>query len=245
MGTVRGLWLAIALILASNAAYVGAQSRTAGAPVGRAELPAWIIVPQAGNDLGLAFSLGWTLGTHQGRASQVSGSLRADLDPLVGAQGEFRVPIAAMSTGSSTRDCHMREALGIEYSRSRFPREHVCVNDRVPVSGPDSVVFPDIAINIRELRPPQPNTPPAPLKLVTNQKIDAQIVIGLSMHGVTQDLIAPVELQLDEMQRVRVTTSFDVTLSAFGVVVKMPTPLSIEDRARVKLNLLLARQNRP
>src|SRR5262245_5385660 len=101
----------------------------------------------------MTFSLGWTLGTHEGRASQVSGSLRARLDPLEILEGEFRVPIGAMSTGSVSRNCHMREALGIDYSRSRFPREHVCVNDQVPASGPDSVVFPDIVIKPRGLGP--------------------------------------------------------------------------------------------
>ena len=104
-------------------------------PGQREALGTWAIVPQANGDVGMAFSLGWSLGTHEGRASRVTGSVQAQVEPFAIAQGEFRVPIAAMSTGSSTRDCHMREALGIDYARSQFPAEHVCVNDRVPMSG--------------------------------------------------------------------------------------------------------------
>ena len=234
--------LAIALAFVCST-HLEAQSRSTASPVQRAEPSTWTIVPQPGIDLGITFSIGWTLGTHGGRAAQVRGTLRAAPDPLVITQGEFRVPIAAMSTGSATRDCHLPEALGIDYSRSQFPREHVCVNDRLPTSGPDSVVFPEIVITLRELRPLQQATSPTPLRLVPNQKIDAQILMGLSIHGVTQDLTAPVELQMDDAQRVRVATSFDVALAPFGVVVKMPPLMSVKDRAKVKLSLLLVRQD--
>src|SRR3954471_299985 len=73
----------------------------------------WTIVPRASGDIGVTFTLGWTLGTHEGQASRVTGSVQAQVEPFVIGQGEFRVPITAMSTGSTTRDCHMREALGI------------------------------------------------------------------------------------------------------------------------------------
>lgn len=225
----------------SLSALVLAAVLTTVASAQRAEPATWAIVPQAGGDLGMTFTLGWTLGTHEGRASRVSGSLLAELDPLRIVQGEFRVPIASMSTGSASRDCHMREALGIDYSRSRFPREHVCVNDRVPASGPDSVTFPDVVVRIRGLQSSSRGTSSAPLRLAQNQPVDAQMLLGISIHGVTQDLLTPVHLQLDAAQRVRVSAEFDVRLAAFEVVVLMPRLMSVQDRARVKLSLLLGR----
>ena len=203
----------------------------------------WTIVPQAGGDLGVTFSLGWTLGTHQGRASRVTGSLDAQLDPLVVSQGEFRVPIAAMSTGSTTRDCHMREALGIDYARSHFPAEHVCVNDQVPVSGPDSVVYPDIVIKVQGVRPSQGVTSGSALRLTPAQPVEAQVLFSLSTHGTTRDMSAPIRLQLTKPDVVQVQMEFEVKLADFGLVVKMPALMKVEDRAKVKLNLLLGRSS--
>jgi polyisoprenoid-binding protein YceI len=203
----------------------------------------WTIVPQAGGDLGVTFSLGWTLGTHQGRASRVTGSLDAQIEPLAVTQGEFRVPIAAMSTGSTTRDCHMREALGIDYARSRFPAEHVCANDQVPASGPDSVVYPDIVIKVQGMRPAQGAASGPALRLTPMQWVDTQVSFGLSMHGTTRDMSAPMRLQLIKPDVVQVQMEFEVKLADFGLVVKMPALMKVEDRAKVKLNLLLGRSS--
>jgi len=173
-----------------------------------------------------------------GLARVVSGSLQAQLNPLAIAQGEFRVPIASMSTGSSTRDCHMREALGIDYAHSRFPTDHVCVNDQLPSSGPDAAAFPEIVIRIRGLR--QAEGARGPVGLTPMQPLDAEIRLGLSIHGRDNDLSAPVRMQLLKPDLVQVDTEFDVRLSDFGVVVIMPRLLSVADRARVKLALLLS-----
>ena len=203
----------------------------------------WTIVPQVSGDLGVTFSLGWTLGTHQGRASRVTGSVDAQIEPLAVTRGEFRVPIAAMSTASTTRDCHMREALGIDYARSHFPAEHVCVNDQVPVSGPDSVIYPDIVIKVQGMRPAQGAASGPAQRLTPMQWVDAQVLFGLSMHGTTRDMSAPIRLQLIKPDMVQVQMEFEVKLADFGLVVKMPALMKVEDRATVRLNLLLGRSS--
>jgi polyisoprenoid-binding protein YceI len=245
--TVRGS-VAVAAIswtmAVSGAAIVLSATSSRGPSfVQDAALRTWTIVPKAGGDLGVTFSLGWTLGTHQGRASRVSGSLDAQIEPLAVTQGEFRVPIAAMSTCSTTRDCHMREALGIDYARSRFPAEHVCANDQVPVSGPDSVVYPDIVIKVQGMRPAQGAASGPALRLTPMQWVDTQVSFGLSMHGTTRDMSAPMRLQLIKPDVVQVQMEFEVKLADFGLVVKMPALMKVEDRAKVKLNLLLGRSS--
>jgi hypothetical protein len=65
--------------------------------------------------------------------------------------------------------------------------------------------------------------------------------LQFTIHGVSQDLVAPVRLQLDNAQRVRATAEFDMSLQAFKVVVLMPRLMSIQDTVKVKLDLLLAR----
>jgi polyisoprenoid-binding protein YceI len=203
----------------------------------------WTILPSSTGDLGLTFSLGWTLGTHQGVARRVTGSLDAQADPLAINSGEFHVPIAAMSTGSTQRDCHMREALGIDYKGSHFPADHVCVNNEVPASGPDSVVYPDIVIRVRGLQPAAgvargaaaPSLPPA-------QPVDVTVPLEFSVHGVTRTVSAPLRLQLVKPDVVQAQTEFDLKLADFGIVVIMPRLMSVDDHVHVKLNLQLAQQ---
>ncbi|MGB7217445.1 MAG: YceI family protein [Vicinamibacterales bacterium] len=203
----------MALVIVSALATLPARAQEVG-------LTTWSIVPHADGNLGLAFSLGWTLGTHEGKASEVTGSVQARLEPLAIAQGEFRVPIAAMSTGSVSRDCHMREALGLDYARSRFPEEHVCVSDQLPASGPDSVAFPDIVVRMR-------GSGPGPTAL-----------LELSLHGRTNRVSAPVRLQRIGSD-VQVQTEFELKLADFGITVIMPPLMRVADHVTVRLNVLL------
>jgi len=215
---------------------------TSGATAQPSASSTWTIVPSQAGDPGLTFSLKWTLGTHQGKASRVTGSLEAQPDPLVIAGGEFRVPISAMTTGSVTRDCHMREALGIDYIHSHFPADHVCVNDEVPASGPDSVVFPEIVIRIKN---PQPASAPARTAapaLAPAQPVDVTVPLEFSVHGVTRTVSAPLRLQWMRPDVVQAQSEFDLKLADFGIVVIMPRLMSVDDHVRVKLNVLLARQ---
>ncbi len=146
------------------------------------------------------------------------------------------MPIAAMSTGSTTRDCHMREALGINYQGSRFPGDHVCVNDQVPATGPDSVVFPDIVIGVRGLNQP---AQASSLRLAGTQPVNVQVSLSMSIHGVTRDVIAPLRLQLIAPDTVQAQTEFDLKLADFAIVVVMPRLMKVDDHIKVKLHLLL------
>jgi polyisoprenoid-binding protein YceI len=202
----------------------------------------WVIVPRSNADFGMTFSLGWSLGTHQGQASSVTGSMQAQLQPFAVTDGEFHVPISAMSTGSTTRDCHMREALGIDYAHSHFPAQHVCVNDQVPASGPDSVVYPDIVLRIRGARPVQAAANQAATALpglTLGKPVEISAVLDLSIHGVTRQVVTQVRLQLIKQDTVQAETEFEWKLADFGVVVIMPRLLKVDDAVKVTLKLLL------
>ena len=75
------------------------------------------------------------------------------------------------------------------------------------------------------------------------QWVDTQVSFGLSMHGTTRDMSAPIRLQLIKPDVVQVQMEFEVKLADFGLVVKMPALMKVEDRAKVKLNLLLGRSS--
>jgi polyisoprenoid-binding protein YceI len=226
-------WALIVLIAFASASLPKAQGTVPGR---------WVIVPRANADFGMTFSLGWSLGTHQGQASSVTGSMQAQLEPLAITDGEFHVPISSMSTGSTTRDCHMREALGIDYAHSHFPAQHVCVNDQVPASGPDSVVFPEIVLRVRGVRPVQAAANQAATALpglTLGKPAEVSAVLDLSIHGVTRQVVTPVRLQLVKQDTVQAETEFDWKLADFGVVVIMPRLLRVDDAVKVKLKLLL------
>src|SRR5262245_35509977 len=94
---------------------------------------------------GISFRLPYTGGTHTGSARSASGTLTFDPSSLIRINAHIVVPIDDIHSGDSKRDCHMREALGLDYTRSQFPKSHVCDNaNRIPTSGPDSVVYPTI-----------------------------------------------------------------------------------------------------
>jgi polyisoprenoid-binding protein YceI len=221
---------------------LSAQAGVGSAQVQRAAPGSWAIVPHSNGNLGITFTLGWSLGTHEGQASRVTGAVQAQAEPFMIGQGEFRIPITAMSTGSVTRDCHMREALGINYSGSRFPADHVCVNDQVPASGPDSVVYPDIIVRIRGLQPNQPGAAALASGLPPLQQVEVAVLMEMSIHGITKEFVTPVRLQLIARDQLQAEADVDVKLADFGVVVKMPPLLRVDDIAKLTLRLLLRSQ---
>src|SRR4029450_4001930 len=96
----------------------------------------------------------YSLGTHTTTANAVQGTLRLEPNTLDAAEGSIVVPIASLRGDGGTRDCHMREALGLDYSRSRFPSEHVCDGENpLPATGPDAIVFPEIRLELLSARP--------------------------------------------------------------------------------------------
>jgi hypothetical protein len=97
----------------------------------------------------------YSLGNHTQTAQEIRGEVTLDPTTLSGGSGSVVVPIAGIHGDGSTRDCHMREALGIDYGAGgRFPKEHVCDRqNQLPASGPESVAFPDIRLEILGARP--------------------------------------------------------------------------------------------
>jgi polyisoprenoid-binding protein YceI len=200
------------------------------------------IIPQANGSSGVSFSIGYTFGTHLGRASQATGTVQAQLDPLLLSGGELTVPIASMTTGDPTRDCHMREALGINYAGSHFPASHTCVNNQNPPTGPDSIAFPEIKIKVVDLKPADANVPPNALRVVRGQVTNVQATFQLTIHGITQNVTAPIKIAVDDAGRVGTQASVDVKLADYGIIVKPAGPIVVKDHATVTLNLLLTKQ---
>ena len=143
---------------------------------GQAEVQAYRLA-QGKDGPGITLSLPYTFGTHADRVVRVAGELRMDPDSPQGVSGTLRVPIDAIVSDSAERDCHMREALGLDYSRSQFPREHVCKDDRIP-SG--AVAYPEITLQIHGAEAPPVTT----MSVGKDSPVSAQVL--WTIHGVTR-----------------------------------------------------------
>ncbi|MBX9765875.1 MAG: YceI family protein [Bdellovibrionales bacterium] len=204
-------------------------------------------VVQDGAKTGVAFQVAYTAGVHSGVA------WAADAEVVLNDAGQvvkanFKVPLSSMTTGNITRDCHMREALGINYSGSKFPAEHVCdSSNAMPQSGPDSVAFPEISFQFSSVKTP-PNDPP--LNGLEVGKAYNTLVSGTwSMHGVKKTFenaaAIPIQVKLVDptTREIRLTGQLGLSLKEFNVVVKPftlgPFKVTVSDVTKVSLNLRL------
>jgi hypothetical protein len=125
----------------------------------------------------------YSLGTHTQVAQDIRGEVTLDTSTLAGGSGTVVVPIAGIHGDGGTRDCHMREALGIDDAAGgRFPKEHVCDGqDKLPATGPESVAFPDIRLEILGARPLDD-----PGLLGTGKPVRVELDVRWTLHGVSK-----------------------------------------------------------
>ena len=81
----------------------------------------------------------YSMGTHHEHVTAVDGTVRVDPEALLLEHGRLVILLASFRSDDPKRGCHLREALGLDYARSHFPREHVCDDqNHLPASGPDA-----------------------------------------------------------------------------------------------------------
>jgi hypothetical protein len=158
----------------------------------------------------------YSLGTHTVTAQDVHGEVTLDPTTLASGSGTVVVPLAGLRGDGGQRDCHMREALGLNYAAGgRFPGEHVCDGqNRLPASGPDSVAFPDIRLELLGARPLDDLS-----FLQAGQPVRVEIDVRWTIHGVSREKKELARVVRDGTglhARGRST----VVLAEYGVVVK-------------------------
>ena len=192
------------------------------------------VIPSTGQNPDIRFDIGYTAGTHHGDATGAIGSATASLAPLHIVSGKITVPISSMATSNVQRDCHMREALGINYAVSKYPGSQVCdSSDQLPASGPDSIAFPNIELDLQDFSAQT-------VRLGPGAAVDVTIPSVLSIHGVVKNQPIPVHIADDARSGViTVTGTFNVSLKDYGIVVRKILFISVSDRATVHLNFML------
>lgn len=187
---------------------------------------------------GVTFHLPYTLGTHDGEVRIGKDHLNMDLTNPINSSGEFIVSIDSMTTGDSKRDCHMREALGLNYEQSDFPKEHVCnENNQLPLTGKNAVVFPEIIYKILSLKSlDKSGTIHADMETLV--EVEGQWTI----HGVNQKEKMLLKMT-PENGKFRIQGETQFSLKSYNVVVKSAKVLfitiEVKDHAKVNFNLLI------
>lgn len=187
---------------------------------------------------GVKFFVPYTFGTHTGEARMFAGSMTLDNADPQSSRGEFSVPINSMTTDKAERDCHMMEALGLDYGEADFPEEHVCTDSyTLPATGKNAVKYPTILLKIHSVKSLEPS------KLIhtdreTKIEVDGEWII----HGKSYQWKFPLSLTPDgEKFKVHGTVPF--SLKNHDVIVKSQRVLfvdiNVKDNIKVEFNMII------
>ena len=199
-------------------------------PASNAAEQTYRIVQPAGHGTGIEFHIPYSMGTHDGDAHEVTGTVTLDLSNPSSAKGGFKVPIQSLTTGDKTRDCHLMEAMGLDYTQSKYPNEHICNGvDKIPSDPSNVILYPEIEFKLKSVQ-------------LTDGKVTA-LDGEWTIRDVTQPVHIPVKV-IPEGQGFRVTGTCPISLSAHHIVVKSAkllfVTISVEDTVTVDLDLHLA-----
>ena len=183
---------------------------------------------------GLIVDVPYSMGTHHEHVTAVDGTLRIDPEALRVQRGRLVIPLAAFRSDDPQRGCHLREALGLDYARARYPRDHVCdAQNHLPATGPDAIAFPDIVLEVSK---------GGPVASATGE-IEAEGL--LTVHGASR----PVRLHLAVSRdaslpgTLRVRGRIPLHLADFGVQVKpakvLFVSITVHDEIAVAVDALL------
>ncbi len=184
------------------------------------------------------WSIPYTFGTHRGTADALTIEARWDAEESELTVLSLRVPIESLHSGNVTRDCHLREALGLDYSGSRYPAAHACDRkDELPPTGPDRVVFPEIVFETVADSSPVRCAVPAP-----GQRTEVEVPGRWTIHGVSRvDRVkATVSTTGANPPTFRVEGEHTFSLADFGVVVKPFLLSRVGDRVHVKFSFSIS-----
>lgn len=187
--------------------------------MGKVQAALYEPIPNSEGMTGLVFSIPYTLGIHEGVATQVMGEVEIDPSTLGLVRGEISIPVSALESGNMKRDCHIQESLGLDYAKSSFPNAHVCDDfNHLPTEGKDSIAFPALTFRVESESLPE---------------------TSFEMHGVRRPLTAAIQISEVEPGKLRLKANFQLSLSAYGVVVMPVRGISVEDVATVTVDLFL------
>ncbi len=168
----------------------------------------------------------YTFGTHELTTDNISGTITE----LKGQySGDFAVPISSIKEGNPKLECHLQEALGLNYEKSDYPNKHICTDDhKIPSEGLNSISYPDIRFKIEDLRKAE----------------DRFFVTGQwTIHGVSKTEKMEILFKEIDSELIKLNGKIKFNLKDYGVTVKKAFIISVNDEVEVSIDLNL-RQRR-
>lgn len=178
---------------------------------------------------------------HNGEAREIQGTLEGDGQGFV-RKAQFHLFIEDLSTFNKVRDCHMREALGLDYSVSKFPREHVCEGSQLPSVGPDSLAYPEIVLTLVRVL----DGPASLNSLASEPVLRRDLLVTVKIHNVTKDVVLKqVVLKQNDERHLVLQSQFILDRRSFDIVVKPFSlgfaEMTVDNDIRVDVKLILKR----
>jgi polyisoprenoid-binding protein YceI len=186
----------------------------------------------------IRFTLPYSLGTHEGQTHLILGEIKLDLDHPEKATGSLRASISTLTSDSDKRDCHMREALGLNYDQSDFPKDHVCDDEnQLPLTGKNSIAYPDIELKITSVKSHDPSG-----KIHREKETQIDVDGTWTIHGVTRTTRVPMKV-IPEGGKFRIQGSAPFALSAYRIEVKPAqlvfVTIRVADQAMILFDILM------
>ena len=232
----RAARIRVATLVALTVAVVSTPIRPA-----RAEPRGYRPAAAPGGAPSVRIDLPYTFGTHNFEVSTLKGEVRVDWQGALAVTGRLVAPLSSVRGGSDTLNCHMREAMGLDYSKSAFPGSHVCSGGQLPATGNDAVAFPEIAFEIKRVtlagersRAGQGDA----------EKVRVSVAGRWTIHGISRDDTLDLQLTVPagesaHPRSIRVEGLRKIRLADYGIKVKRALVVSAGDDATVHLDLLL------
>lgn len=188
------------------------------------------------------FSVKYTLGKHEGLVNQFTISGRISNNDVIN-KVHLSIPIAEMSTQHGLRDCHMREALGMNYEFSVYPKKHLCnLVGKLSKKEQEQIVYPSVDVEILNIQTSSEQG------FVIGTPVITDCLVKVTMHGVTKEYVMPVavlkSLSSENSQvKYQVIVSTTLNTSDFGIIVKAvnfgPFEMKVDTEVKIQGNFSL------
>lgn len=174
-------------------------------------------------------SVPYTFGAHHGRSNQVTGSVEMDSQTLKISSAKIIVPVESLDMGKKEMNCHLQEALGLNYNTSEFPKKHVCdKEDHLPDHGENSITYWNVVFEAE------------PASLVLDE---SNVVYGTwTIHGVSKRGAVKVNISRgdEDPSSYKITGEQDFLLNDFGIIVKPFGFVKVKSSAKATFSLVIS-----
>ena len=209
----------------------------------RADLVTYRPATAAAGAASVQIDLPYTFGTHNFQVATLQGEVRADWKDAPVVSGRLVVPLTSLRGGGDTMNCHMREAMGLDYTKSAFPGSHVCSSGQLPASGNDAVAFPEIVFEIKRV-----TINGARSRGAEGDTFPVVASGRWTIHGVTRNDSIDLRLTVPPNEAahprsIRIEGARKVRLADYGIQVKRALVITAGEEATVKLDFRLKAQD--